>query len=62
MRLSDLFHDMHLATLGVVALVLFFVVFAAIAIRTVFTRRADVDDRLSRLPLAADEPTQETRP
>lgn len=60
MRFSDLFRDMHLGTLGVLALVLFFTVFVAIAVRTLFLRRRETDSRLERLPL--DDDLQENRP
>ena len=60
MRLSDLFHGMGLATFGEVALLLFFGVFMAVAIRTFLLRSRDTDDRLARLPL--DDHPQEIRP
>jgi cbb3-type cytochrome oxidase subunit 3 len=60
MRLSDLFRDMQLATFGEIALLLFFGVFAGVAIRTFLLRSRGSYDRLSRLPL--DDDSQEIRP
>ena len=51
---------MRLTSLGVIAMLLFFVVFASIAIRTTFARRREVDERLSRISL--DDAPQERLP
>ena len=59
MRFSDLFRDLPVSDMGVVALVLFFAVFTGAALRAAF-RRKDVDERLARLPL--DDERTEARP
>ena len=50
MRFSDLFRDMPIGSLGVLALLLFFAVFTGVGLRAAL-RRKDVDDRLARIPL-----------
>jgi hypothetical protein len=60
MRLSDLFRDIDLGAMGSTALVLFFLVFVAVVVRTILARRDETDDRLSRLAL--DDHGKETEP
>jgi hypothetical protein len=59
MRFSELFRDLPLSGMGVVALVLFFAVFTGAALRAAFRSR-DLDERLGRMPL--DDDRTEARP
>lgn len=58
--LSDVVAASGLAQYAEIALVIFFVVFMAIALRVLFMKRTDLD-RMSRLPLDDDTSTVPVR-
>ena len=53
MRLTDIMSHMDLSVYPQIGLIIFLIVFAAVVIRVVFSKRSDTD-RLASMPLADD--------